>query len=945
MSIKTIDTPTTSNVGGVAKKIHKGAERMVFDILQATQYSNPIPSTIRELTTNACDSQREKEIAIEILNGEKTAKDYYIERGGDQYEDSNFDKSYYNLSWLNKDKNKIEIVYTENAGIGYCDTVCVTDWGVGLRADRLEGILQLGFSTKRNTSQSFGAFGLGAKVALSTGVEFYSIETAHNGKKFKCDCYPYDTKFKYPSFNPHVVFKDGSKVHYEETGSLNYTKVTFNVKKHNRRRYVHAVEEQLTYISNVVFKVIDEDSYERTNHFHPEILHNSDTLIVSSSYVHSTPHIVIVKDKESSTGINYGAIDFKELEMERMWGSVGLKCPARQVIINEFGKEQVLQEGVDVTPSREKVIWNERTKEFILTMLDKAIVEAETIVETALKENDLIKWVTKCKTVLSLARSEQMDENVSIVLGQLSRITDMSSVKPKFPLETSISYKSPSEFFTGFKIVRVFPKLTLSSDKTVGSRSIVFIGSTVENWNDITLTDPFYFQEIGTRASLKDYYILEDDIASQENVDSPSYIYIKPANLEKLESQISSIIGTSPKKVLLQKKLDNVKKAYSTMLPHLKAAEQYRDYTDISIPEGFEEKFKEYKTKEIIKKANAVLSPKELRKQNSLVLVNSYISGKLRPMEESSWGKVEPSWAVLSSPSMPLYYGTIEDGDELVVASSIVLSQRRHTCLVQKYSDFNSVHSTYIDAIPKNCKHSQSHRRNTEEGVPIKMHNQTDTVQVIRVSKAVEKQLAGVPGCQHISNFFLEVTDSGEYTVPAIAKRWWNMYDKTYTDSWLFLYSRISPEYDVFFKTLKDYGNNNGQSIRVTSNFSMSSKEQNVSNTIEYYRSLYTNMAIFEKYVVSVKDFPNSEEKIKKMSAELFVLQDISGAKIIDPLLQKHFEVRDELSSTVDSFMPHLYENGNKDSYSSPEFITELKLYLQLHGKLDIKLPQLPLTK
>ena len=68
MSIKTIDQETRSNTEGVAKRINRGAEKMVFDILQSTQYSNPIPSTVRELVSNACDSQREKEIAIEILN-------------------------------------------------------------------------------------------------------------------------------------------------------------------------------------------------------------------------------------------------------------------------------------------------------------------------------------------------------------------------------------------------------------------------------------------------------------------------------------------------------------------------------------------------------------------------------------------------------------------------------------------------------------------------------------------------------------------------------------------------------------------------------------------------------------------------------------------------------------------------------------------------------------
>ena len=69
MSIKTIDGNVTTNTGGVAKKINKGAEKMVFDILQSTQYSTPIPSSVRELVTNACDSQREKEMAVEILKG------------------------------------------------------------------------------------------------------------------------------------------------------------------------------------------------------------------------------------------------------------------------------------------------------------------------------------------------------------------------------------------------------------------------------------------------------------------------------------------------------------------------------------------------------------------------------------------------------------------------------------------------------------------------------------------------------------------------------------------------------------------------------------------------------------------------------------------------------------------------------------------------------------
>ena len=74
MSIKTIGKAVQSNSAGLQKRINKSAEKLVFDVLQSTQYSTPIASTVRELVTNACDSQREEEIALEILSGKKNVE-------------------------------------------------------------------------------------------------------------------------------------------------------------------------------------------------------------------------------------------------------------------------------------------------------------------------------------------------------------------------------------------------------------------------------------------------------------------------------------------------------------------------------------------------------------------------------------------------------------------------------------------------------------------------------------------------------------------------------------------------------------------------------------------------------------------------------------------------------------------------------------------------------
>ena len=140
MAIKTIDKEIVG-AEGVAKKINKGAEKMVFDILQSTQYSTPIPSTVRELTTNACDAQREKEIAVEILRGNAKAEDYYITRNGEQYQDSNFDASYYDIKYLNTEETQVYISYEKHPGVGYCDKFIVMDHGVGIGGLRLKGFL------------------------------------------------------------------------------------------------------------------------------------------------------------------------------------------------------------------------------------------------------------------------------------------------------------------------------------------------------------------------------------------------------------------------------------------------------------------------------------------------------------------------------------------------------------------------------------------------------------------------------------------------------------------------------------------------------------------------------------------------------------------------------------------------------------------------------------
>jgi hypothetical protein len=299
MAIQEIEVSSAQGTKGFAKKIDSGAKRMVFDILQATQYQKPEESTVRELASNAVDSQREKNIAIDILRDKASPSKYFIERDGEKYKDSNWDPTYYDLNHLDMENNHVEIQYTENEGVGFCDTLTIKDFG-------------------------------GAKVALSMRSDYYKIETVHNGRKFIFNCYAYKTDFAIGKFNlntgennEYITLSDGTEVYYENTDEKNYTKVTVFCKRHHRSNIKNAVRSQLLYFNNVTFdyRYENEEASESVD-FLADVIYNSDNIIISNNHQFSKPHVVIVKGDDSfdTTGVCYGYIDFTQLERNyRTW--------------------------------------------------------------------------------------------------------------------------------------------------------------------------------------------------------------------------------------------------------------------------------------------------------------------------------------------------------------------------------------------------------------------------------------------------------------------------------------------------------------------------------------------------------------------------------------------------------------------------------------------------
>ena len=405
---------------GAIKTIDQGAIDMILDNLQKSQYTYPIKSTIREIVCNGIDSTQEKIVAKHILQGIGAVSDYFVDIEGEVYKDSKFDPEYYDLNWLSQD-NTVEINYIVGGNMTK-DKLVITDHGVGLGGNRLKGYFTLGYSTKRLSKLPVGKFGIGGKAPLSTGVDFYTMESNYNGRKFRFNIYSstYDSIIPEYNFekgvkNKSIVFHEGTvdeyKVYYEDTDELNSVSITIETKKHHKQQYIEAVKSQLLYFDGLKFTVT-EDGVSEVINYYANILYEDDFIVLSRNNYYSKPHLLLNK-------VNYGYINFDELELEDKAGNIGIK---------------VEPESIDVNPSRETVTWTDRTKETILERFRKVTEIATNFINAELQENDYLKWIRSCYSITSKYR------NNGGVLDRLAKIVDLSSAKIKYARDPRVIF-------------------------------------------------------------------------------------------------------------------------------------------------------------------------------------------------------------------------------------------------------------------------------------------------------------------------------------------------------------------------------------------------------------------------------------------------------------------------------------------------------------------------
>lgn len=278
------------NFNSIEATIDEQSMTFMFEMLSKSLYSKPIESIVREITSNCFDSHKE----------------------------------------ANVDKAVVINYKSDEEG----DYISFQDFGVGLSPERIQSIYMKYFSsTKRDSNEQIGGFGLGSKTPLAYTDYFY-INTNFNGIAYQ------------------YIFSKGEKkptldlLDEQPTENENGTEIKIYLKHYNDyNKFKNALLTELCYFDNVYFNNWDIDNEYR--------IYETETFKYRNKEQYSEElHLVLGK-------VSY-PVNWEEINIPRIKIPIGVKF--------EIGEFQV-------TPNRESIRYTDETKLLIKQKINDCLDE------------------------------------------------------------------------------------------------------------------------------------------------------------------------------------------------------------------------------------------------------------------------------------------------------------------------------------------------------------------------------------------------------------------------------------------------------------------------------------------------------------------------------------------------------------------------------------------
>ena len=297
---------------------------MLFSLLRTNLYSNVRGSIIRELVSNVVDAHTEagKPDAV----GE--------------------------IEWVD-----------QNTLLGIDCQLIIRDFGVGLSPERMRTIYgNYLSSTKRDSNDQIGGFGLGSKSPFAYTDSFF-VQTVFDGIKYKYLCYIDETQLGSISNLLEV-----------ETTEPNGTEIIIPIKKpsEDKQSFSQAIQDQLPYFKNLKFINIEKPK--------TTILHEEEDFVIVENGIRDL-HIIL---GTVAYTINYDSMRINHYGLNYLGCCIGLK----------FGIGEL-----QPTMSREGLFYTEASINKINAKINKVKNRIKSLIEDEMNsQTDYLKWAISVST-------------------------------------------------------------------------------------------------------------------------------------------------------------------------------------------------------------------------------------------------------------------------------------------------------------------------------------------------------------------------------------------------------------------------------------------------------------------------------------------------------------------------------------------------------------------
>lgn len=505
-----------------------------------TTYSDPIGSVVRELTSNCFDSHKRAGVDRDV-----------------------------EIAIING--NKLESTY---------DRIEFRDFGVGLSNQQVRDIFTvLGASDKREDNSEIGGFGLGSKSPFGyirdlDGIDTFEIDTWYNGVH---------TKYSL------METMDGprmTKLFSYEDDRTNGTTVSVPIGSDDIHKFKEEIKKQLAYFDNITYINCGVESTDYKVYKGENFVYRSDI------QPYDQLHVCLGK-------VAY-PLDFNQIMHSNQYSynsnfDIKYSLGAPLALYFDIGE-------IDVTPTRESLLYNDKTIEAI----DNKIVALQDELQEKFDKmsesiSSMEEYLEACKTYKSSVPFDDVDVPISSGL--------IHNDKPKYPKYEDVQEYIPSDTDYIFQEWQNY--------KTVNSKGHISQSSSTQGINRILQYDKDKAFIVSTKyqtkknkymcsnygEGLNTMFLVRRKQSLHKNHHQKEYNGIHVEDMTERQKQLLSfIINTYIKpnvtRTSNQLSFDNIEKIldfYDEVAEYLK--DQFRDYDEIEVTEEYEEHLKKKRKK------------------------------------------------------------------------------------------------------------------------------------------------------------------------------------------------------------------------------------------------------------------------------------------------------------------------------------------------------------